>query len=435
MSAPESTGFPYDLPHVSLRDFHYDLPEDRIATFPLAERDSSRLLVCDVRSARIDHHTFSDLPSLIPSDAMLVMNDTRVVRARIVMRKETGGRIEFFLLEPAGPSRDPAVALAARGTSTWTCMIGGARKIRSGDRLEAVVLRDAAELSLRVTVLGEDAGGGYRVAFAWTPDDASFAELLETIGTVPLPPYIKRATSPGDAEGYQTVYATNEGAVAAPTAGLHFTRKVLAELEAKGVAQERVTLHVGAGTFRPVKGERIEEHRMHEERIVIARGTLDHLRRHAALRAASAGHPFVPVGTTTLRTLESLYWFGVRIIAGEVTEGEDLLAAQWDPYRLERKLAGRPDPSEALDAVEEWRRAHDLDTIAGRTGLLIVPGYRFAFCDALITNFHQPGSTLILLVGALLGRELWRQVYDQALANGYRFLSYGDSSLLIAGRF
>lgn len=422
-----------------MRDFHYDLPDDRIAAYPLEHRDRSRLLVCRIPEKSIDHRTFADLPSIIPPDAMLVMNDTRVVRARIVMHKETGGRVEFFLLEPTHPSRDPAVALAARGAATWVCMVGGARKIRQGDALEAIVLRGAEEIHLRVSIEGQDLAGGYHVSFRWEPQEASFAELLESIGTVPLPPYIKRSAVSGDVSGYQTVYAVSDGAVAAPTAGLHFTPGVLAALDARGIATERVTLHVGAGTFRPVKGEHIEEHRMHEERIVVSQRTLDHLRRHAALRAASStGHPFVLVGTTTLRTIESLYWFGVRIMAGEIGDAdapEDLLVAQWDPYRLERKLGARPDALSALEAVEGWRSAQGIDAIAGRTSLLIVPGYRFALCDALITNFHQPGSTLILLVGALLGHDLWRRVYDEALAAGYRFLSYGDSSILIADRF
>ncbi len=431
----DSTGAPFEIPQVSLRDFDYELPEDRIAPHPLQRRDRSRLLHCDIRSGGIEHRRFDDLPSIIPADALLVMNDTRVVRARIVMHKETGGRVEFFLLEPFAPSRDPAVTLSARGACSWSCMVGGARKIRGGDHLTATILRGDVPITLTVTIQGKEDAGGYAVSFAWTPEELGFAELLEAIGTIPLPPYIKRAADTRDAEDYQTVYATNEGAVAAPTAGLHFTREVLTELHAKGVRSERVTLHVGAGTFRPVKGESIEEHRMHEERIVVGRRTLDHLRGHAQLRHKGTGHPFVLVGTTTLRTLESLYWFGVRIIAGEVEEREETLVEQWDPYRLERKLGGRPSLVEALDAVEGWRGAHGLDAIVGRTALLVVPGYRFAACDALITNFHQPGSTLILLVGALLGRDLWKRVYDEALAAGYRFLSYGDSSILIADRF
>ncbi|MDB5033703.1 MAG: S-adenosylmethionine:tRNA ribosyltransferase-isomerase [Chlorobi bacterium] len=419
------TARPPHIPAVSLADYHYDLPADRIALHPLEERDASRLLVCDVTEGSIGHRSFRDLPALIPGGALLVVNATRVVRARIIMHRPSGGRVEIFLIEPVEPSNDPALALGARGECVWACMVGGAKKLIK----EGEIQRGWGDVQLVATVAGEHPDG-LLIRFRWTPADLDFAGVLETAGRVPLPPYIRRDALPADTESYQTVYARHEGAVAAPTAGLHFTPRVLEELRQRGVAMEQVTLHVGAGTFRQVKGS-VEEHDMHRERIVVAAETLRGLIAQARRRAASDGFPLIPVGTTSLRTLESLFWFGARLMLGETTEGADLLVGQWDPYRLEAGSKPLPDLVAALEAVEEWRVSSGLDAIAGHTGIMILPGYRFRACDALITNFHQPESTLILLVGALMGRDLWRRVYDEALAEGYRFLSYGDSSLII----
>jgi S-adenosylmethionine:tRNA ribosyltransferase-isomerase len=423
------------VPPVSLAEYHYDLPDSRIATHPLPERDRSRLLVTDVAAGAISHHIFSDLPSLIPADAMLVVNSTRVVRARIIMQRRTGGRVEIFLLEPVEPSNDPARALAAHGESIWACMVGGARKLaKEGELRGSFAAPDGGEIELRASLAGEHPEG-FLIRFRWSPEALSFAELLEAAGKIPLPPYIKRDATDEDAGTYQTVYAREEGAVAAPTAGLHFTPAVLDALERRGVKIERVALHVGAGTFKQVKGE-VAEHEMHQERIVVARDTLAALIDHAERRERSMSSPFVLVGTTSLRTMESLYWLGARLIAGEKVEGE-LLVEQWDPYRLTDELgeARLPSPADALRAVERWRASHGMGAVGGRTGIMIVPGYRFMICDALITNFHQPGSTLILLVGALLGHDLWRRVYRTALEEGYRFLSYGDACLFVRERF
>lgn len=433
MSTIHSTSY---IPEVTVAEYAYELPEERVAFHPLAHRDRSRLLVADVRTKRIEHHIFSDLVSMIPSDAMLVVNDTRVVRARIVMRKETGGRVELFLLEPIEPSPDPARALAARGESVWQCMIGGARKIRHDGEIRGTFPGRDGTVELTASV--EAAGGeGYGVRFRWTPEHLSFADVLEEAGRVPLPPYIKRETVESDATTYQTVYAEQEGAVAAPTAGLHFTPEMLEAIQQKGVAIEQVTLHVGAGTFKQVAGERVEEHEMHQERIVVTQETLQSLIGHARRRRESPEAPLVLVGTTTLRTMETLYWFGVRLIASDrgANELEEIVVEQWDPYRLSAQLDSLPDLHDALEAVEGWRSTMGLNPMFGRTRILIVPGYEFRGCDGLITNFHQPGSTLILLVAALLGKEFWRRVYDEALTSGYRFLSYGDSSLLIRERF
>ncbi|MEP7217352.1 MAG: S-adenosylmethionine:tRNA ribosyltransferase-isomerase, partial [Bacteroidota bacterium] len=388
---------------------------------------ASRLLVCDVMEGSIRHRQFRDLPSLIPAGAMMVVNATRVVRARIIMHRPTGGRVEIFLIEPVEPSNDPVLALGARGECVWACMVGGARKLLKEGELRG----SWGDVGLIASVAGEHPDG-LLIRFRWTPADLDFAEILESAGRVPLPPYIKRDALPADAESYQTVYARDEGAVAAPTAGLHFTPRILEELRERGVMIERVTLHVGAGTFRQVKGS-VEEHDMHRERIVVTAETLRGLMAHARRRAVSAGFPLIPVGTTSLRTLESLYWFGARLVMGEsVMEGDDdLLVSQWDPYRLEAGQGLLPELADALEAVDGWRASRGLDAVAGHTGIMILPGYRFRACDALITNFHQPESTLILLVGALMGRDLWHRVYNEALAEGYRFLSYGDSSIII----
>ncbi|MCC7439622.1 MAG: S-adenosylmethionine:tRNA ribosyltransferase-isomerase [Armatimonadetes bacterium] len=415
--------------------FHYHLPDDRIALRPLAKRDDSKLLVCDVRDTSISHHTFRQLPSLLPNDSLLVLNDTRVVRARIVMRKPTGGRVEFFLLEPVAPSHDPAIALAAHGEATWNCMVGGARRFRPGDCVEGEFLMNGVAARLAATMLGS-APDGFALRFRWQPAGLSFADLLDAAGSVPLPPYIHRTADESDSETYQTVYAQQSGAVAAPTAGLHFTNQTFAQLRQRGIETARVTLHVGAGTFKQVKGE-IAEHDMHQEQISITPEALRALIEQGKRQRESECAPFVMVGTTALRTVESLYWFGVRLLRddGDAWALPQLSVGQWDPYRLAESNPLFPPPDEAFLAVEEWRNRHGVAQASGRTKILIVPGYQFRACDALITNFHQPGSTLILLVGALLGHALWQRVYGAALHEGYRFLSYGDSSLLIRGRF
>jgi S-adenosylmethionine:tRNA ribosyltransferase-isomerase len=358
---------------------------------------------------------------------MMILNDTRVVRARIVMHRPTGGRVEIFLLDPLEPSHDPALALATHGECVWSCMIGGARKVAGGGELHGT-FGDDGEFTIAVEGREED---GFRVRFRWKPVELTFAEVLEAVGRIPLPPYIKRDATDADAATYQTVYAEQEGAVAAPTAGLHFTPKTLEALTSKGVQIQRVTLHVGAGTFRQVKGDDVAWHQMHQERIAVSAGTLHALIAHAERQRTSQSAPFVIVGTTSLRSLESLYWFGARLLADDDVDNEELVVEQWDPYRLSQQPL--PDLVEALNEVDRWRG--DREVVAGRTRILIVPGYAFKCCDALVTNFHQPGSTLILLVGALLGHALWRRVYDEALVSGYRFLSYGDSSLLVRGRF
>jgi len=358
---------------------------------------------------------------------LLVRNVSRVVRARVSMARESGGRVEIFLLEPVAPSHDPAVALAAIGSTTWRCLVGGARKFRREPQL---TLRLEDGLTLTATLQSIDAEGA-TVHFQWDPAERSFADLLERVGDVPLPPYLGREIQPEDAERYQTVFARTNGAVAAPTAGLHFTPDVLARLERNGAKIVDLVLHVGAGTFKPISGS-VSRHAMHRERFSVEREALEQLIEACKRRNEDAeGAPIVPVGTTSVRVLESLYWIGVRLVetgtladsSGEVDLG------QWEPYPRLSMSTPLPSPERALRALAQHLDREGKAALDGRTGIMIVPGYRFALCDALITNFHQPRSTLLLLIAAIVG-ERWRHIYHEALAQGYRFLSYGDSSLL-----
>ncbi|MCE2503578.1 MAG: S-adenosylmethionine:tRNA ribosyltransferase-isomerase [Chlorobi bacterium] len=425
-----------DLPEIRVADYHYELPSERIAALPVEPRDSSRMLLCDRRTGEIKHHRFAELSLLLPEGSLLLMNDARVVRARLHLVKETGGHVEVLLLDPVVPSHDPAITLAAVGECTWHCMVGGLKKMRGGaivsQRFE--IHEKGVEGRLLAILDGENPSGTF-LRFHWEPSTLSFSEVLEATGHVPLPTYIKREDEPGDAKSYQTVYSRNEGAVAAPTAGLHFTDDLLSRLSQRKVKTLRLTLHVGAGTFAPVKSSTAQDHHMHEERISIKSATLDSLIEYAGERERR-NLPFIHVGTTTLRTLESLYWFGVKLSQGESErEEQELRVRQWDAWRLRGKGGSLPPLSEALHHVDEWRRGYGLSQLFGYTQLMIVPGYDFQTCDALLTNFHQPESTLILLVAAFLGNDLWRKVYSEALDKGYRFLSYGDSSLLVRSRF
>jgi S-adenosylmethionine:tRNA ribosyltransferase-isomerase len=447
------------VPRVHTEEYRYDLPPERIAAYPLDDRAGSKLLVAALRQQRsecqmegqiechtechtecytecyIEHHGFRNITTILPSRTLLVMNDSRVIAARIQMQKPTGGAAEVLCLQSLHPSHDPAVAMLECGSSTWLCMVGG-RNVKKGTTLH--LERNGIRLEARIVERSEQSSTEALVRFSWQPEHLSFAEWLDICGEVPLPPYIKRSAEASDKERYQTVYAKHEGSVAAPTAGLHFTNDVLQALERNGVRTERVTLHVGAGTFKPMTSSEANNHTMHYERICVARRTIEMLiaQREDAL-------PLVAVGTTSVRTLESLYWWGVRLLAndGNAQAATELTIAQWDAYRMNAEfptLAAQPMPNAAtaLRAVLAWMQQHELQLVEGETQLMIMPGYRFQLCDALITNFHQPASTLMLLVAAFLsdehGTSHWRTVYDAALAEQYRFLSYGDSSLLIA---
>ena len=362
------------------------------------------------------------------------MNDARVVRARLHLMRKTGGHIEILLLDPVAPSHDPTITLGAEGECCWYCMVGGLKKMRGGGEASAE-FTVGSKLGQLVATLDSESPSGAIIRFRWDPSSLCFSEVLEAVGRIPLPPYIKRDDEPDDAESYQTVYAQHEGAVAAPTAGLHFTSSLLRTLGKKGIERLQLTLHVGAGTFAPVKATEAQHHQMHDEKVSISAECLQALIGYAKLREEE-DLPFIHVGTTTLRTFESLYWFGVKLWhEGKGSKYQAFRVDQWDAWML--KGGGKPllMLSEALEIVEEWRVQGGFSGIFGTTQLMILPGYSIQTCDGLITNFHQPKSTLILLVSAFLGGDLWQDVYSEALKKGYRFLSYGDSSLLIRSRF
>jgi S-adenosylmethionine:tRNA ribosyltransferase-isomerase len=392
---------------LSIADFTYDLPEARIAQQPLADRDASKLLV--VGDGAIVDHAFSELPALIPPGTLLVLNDTRVVNARLVFHRETGARIEVLCLEPAD-GRPVELAFRDRGTSEWQCFIGNAKRWKEGE----VLRLSEGELVLRVSRVGPE-----RIRFSWSPAECSFAEILARVGHVPLPPYMKRPDADADKERYNTVFARHEGSVAAPTASLHFTQEVLDGLKKKNVRTTALTLHVGAGTFLPVKSERMQDHAMHHEQVRIPLTVLE------ALAGQVGNGLVVTVGTTALRTMESIYWHGVKLLKGGSVDEMDV--SQWEPYDV--GTADLPSASDAIASVIRHLRSRGEERLVGRTQLLIAPGYAFRYADGLITNFHQPGSTLLLLVAAFLGPQ-WQEIYAHALAQDYRFLSYGDGSLL-----
>jgi len=405
-------------PHqLRIQDFHYDLPAERIAPEPLPDRASSRLLVS--RAGTLTDKTFRDLPGELPPDALLIFNDTQVVRARLLAKRPTGGVVELFCLEPVAPHRALEPALQQTEAATWRCLVGNGRRWKDGPvTLEFSFAGKPATLWAERQAVEES--GESLINFHWQPASLPFAEVLRAAGHLPLPPYLHRPDTATDAVRYQTVYAAHEGAVAAPTAGLHFTPELLAELAERGIATGRVTLHVGAGTFQPVKADTMDGHPMHAEPIIVQASLLRQLLAHRP-------RPVIAVGTTSLRTLESLYWLGASLVQ---QPGQAALeVTQWQPYEENEPVIS---PESALNALLAHLEATGTDTLEASTRLLIAPGYRFRLVQGLITNFHQPESTLLLLVSALLGPN-WRTVYDHALTHGYRFLSYGDSSLLLPG--
>lgn len=400
-----------DLKNIRIEDYDYPLPDDRIAKFPMEQRDHSKLLC--LRGDNLSEHHFYNLPDLLPEQALLVFNDTKVIHARLLFHKETGAVIEVFCLEPHGLA--VSQAFEQRQRCTWTCFIGNNKKWKSGP-LSLSVNLGSAEVTL-TAIRREAAGNAWVVDFEWT-SNASFAEVIEAAGVIPLPPYLHREAEASDATRYQTVYAHHDGSVAAPTAGLHFTPEVFDRLKAKGIPTEYITLHVGAGTFKPVSTDTIGEHEMHVEPVHV---TADNLRRIIA----HSGKPVVAVGTTTVRTLESLYWFGIQLHLDPSLDHMHI--RQWDPYELP---ADGISSAEAYGNILHWIERHGTDRLDGATQLMIAPGYTYRVVSGLVTNFHQPKSTLLLLVSALIGNR-WRECYRYALDHAFRFLSYGDSCLFL----
>lgn len=398
--------------NIPISEYDYPLPSELIAAYPLAERSASRLLV--YRNGKIEDDHFYRLPALLPTGTLLVLNNTRVLQARIFFQKATGGQIEIFLLEPFGRSMEQA--LAAGGRIAWQCLIGGASKWKPGQVLEKDLIVNDQPVLLRATYL-QKLEDGFVVEFDWQPSDISFASVVQSAGAIPLPPYIKRAATIEDATRYQTVFGHKEGSVAAPTAALHFTPEIFSELREKNCMIDFITLHVGAGTFKPVKAATLAGHHMHQEPFIVTKKLVQNL-----LDAKQV----VAVGTTSLRTLESLHWLGVKIAQGLPIN--EWLLEQWEAYELEKNYPGITS-AQSLQALLQWMETNGEETLACRTSLLIAPGYRFKIPVGIITNFHQPQSTLLLLISAFIGTD-WKRVYQHALDNGYRFLSYGDSSLL-----
>ena len=396
---------------IAIAEYDYPLPDERIAKYPLAERDTSKLLL--YKGGDIREEKFVNLPSFIPQGALMVFNNTRVIQARLRFRKETGAQIEVFCLEPQQPA-DYQLMFQETKECVWQCLVGNSSRWKGGV-LSQVIEIDGVQVTLSVERVSSAAVN--LVRFFWD-GGFTFAQLLEAAGELPIPPYLNRKTEESDMSTYQTVYSKVKGSVAAPTAGLHFTPAVLGALDAAGVQRGEVTLHVGAGTFKPVKSELIADHEMHEEYIEVQRALIE--------RIIAAGGAAVAVGTTSVRTLESLYFLGEKVSENPTMEESELCVGQWEPYNREHTLS----TVEALTALLQWLDAKGLDSVHSHTRIMIAPGYTFRIVKAIVTNFHQPKSTLLLLVSAFIGGD-WRRVYDFALENGFRFLSYGDSSLLV----
>lgn len=396
-----------------IEDFTYDLPDERIARYPLAERDASRLLV--YRDGQISEDTYRNLAAHIPGNTTMVFNQARVVHARLLFQKETGSTIEVFCLAPHEQYGDIQTAMHTRGEVLWECLVGGASKWKKDTVPQMVCAEPAFTLTAQIE---EKRANSYLLRLKWTDESLTFAEVLHYMGKVPLPPYLRRNAEQGDETTYQTIFAKDEGSVAAPTAGLHFTPRVMDELAAKGIGSAFVTLHVGAGTFIPVKAETMQDHNMHAEWIEVTTGAVQ------KLISALEGN-IVAVGTTSLRTIETLYWLGNKVLNNEPLNLQDISIDQWDAYSTQPKHT----TAQALTALLQYMQQHDMERLITRTRIMIAPGYDLRVANGIVTNFHQPQSTLLLLVAAIIGND-WRRVYDHALNNGYRFLSYGDGSLL-----
>ncbi len=406
-----------DPKQIHIADYDYPLPDERIAKYPKAVRDESKLLL--YRAGEIGEDVFRGLPAHLPAGALMVFNNTKVIQARLHFHKSTGALIEVFCLEPHTP-RDYQQNFAATRRVTWTCLVGNLKKWKEG-RLEREISVGGRKITLTAERVGVS-GTGHEVVFDWGDDSVAFSEVLEAIGELPIPPYLNRATEESDLRTYQTVYSKIKGSVAAPTGGLHFTDAVLAALDAKGVEREEITLHVGAGTFKPVKSEEIGGHAMHSEWIAVRRETIARLLAH--------GGQCVAVGTTSVRTLESLYYIGVLLRRNPAATQDDLHVPQWLPYEYAAEPGEKLTTEKALREVAAYLDRNALPVLHTSTQIIIAPGYEYHIVRAIVTNFHQPKSTLLLLVSAFIGED-WHRVYRYALEHDFRFLSYGDSSLLM----
>ena len=404
-----------DPKHIRISDYNYNLPDERIAKFPIAQRDHSKLLV--YRHGEVSDDTFYHLPDYLPEGALMVFNNTKVLQARMHFRKETGALIEVFLLEPADPT-DYELMFQLTSHCSWLCLIGNLKKWKEGTLKRDFTIK-GEQLTLTAT-RRQMVGNSHWVDLEWNNANVTFAEILEEVGELPIPPYLNRNTEESDKTTYQTVYSKIKGSVAAPTAGLHFTEDVLHAIDEKGIDREEVTLHVGAGTFKPVKSEEIEGHEMHTEYICVRRETLEKLIAHDAKAIA--------VGTTSVRTLESLYYMGCRLAGNPELSERELHIDQWEPY--EERAGEEIPPVEALKHLLDWLDRNHLPALHSSTQIIIAPGYEYKIVKMLVTNFHQPQSTLLLLVSAFVKGD-WHKIYDYALTHDFRFLSYGDSSLLI----
>lgn len=399
--------------HIKISDYNYPLPDERIAKFPLPVRDHSKLLV--YRHGEVSETRFTSLPDYLEAGELMIFNNTKVIQARLHFRKETGALIEIFCLEPIQPN-DYVLNFQQTSHAAWLCMIGNLKKWKEGSLHKEMNVKGH---TITLTATREECRGtSHWVDFTWDNPEITFADILEVFGELPIPPYLNRETQESDKETYQTVYSKIKGSVAAPTAGLHFTERVLQALRDKAVDLEEVTLHVGAGTFKPVKSEEIEGHEMHTEYISVNRQTIEKLIAH--------GGKAIAVGTTSVRTLESLYYIGVTIASHPDAGQEELHVRQWQPYETHPTMT----TVESLQQILDYMKRHELEALHTSTQIIIAPGYTYHIVQKMVTNFHQPQSTLLLLVSAFVKGD-WRTIYDYALAHDFRFLSYGDSSLLI----
>lgn len=411
-----------DTKHIHISDYNYSLPDERIAKFPMAERDHSKLLI--YKHGEVGEDVFYNLANHLPEGALMVFNNTKVIQARLHFHKDTGALIEVFLLEPAEPS-DYELMFQMRGHCSWYCLVGNLKKWKEGTLSRTITIN---QCPVTISAMrGSLHGTSHRIDFTWDNENVSFAEILEAMGELPIPPYLNRETQESDKTTYQTVYSKIKGSVAAPTAGLHFTDRVLQSIDAHGIDREEVTLHVGAGTFKPVKSEEIEGHEMHTEYICVKRQTLEKLLAHNCQAIA--------VGTTSVRTLESLYYMGLKVLHNPDVQEEELHVNQWEPYDASQNDKGemrndKYEPKDSIQALLDWLDRNELKSLHSSTQIIIAPGYDYKIVKILVTNFHQPQSTLLLLVSAFVKGD-WHKIYDYALSHDFRFLSYGDSSLLI----